>query len=176
MLPIAERISAWLAPHCRRIEIAGSIRRQCPIIGDIEIVAIPTPAYDMYNAPTGKTEVDRALEWSQYSMTKNGPRYKQFVIGQDEGISYQVDLFLATPENWGLILLLRTGPEDFSRRVVTSVEHGGMKPERYMVAGGSVWEKHIHRGTPIETIIGAEEELEIFRLWGMDWIAPEDRR
>ncbi len=40
-LEIAERTKALLAPHCERIEIAGSIRRKKPHVKDIEIVAIP---------------------------------------------------------------------------------------------------------------------------------------
>lgn len=40
---IATRIKAELQPHCERIEIAGSIRRNKPEVKDIEIVAIPKP-------------------------------------------------------------------------------------------------------------------------------------
>lgn len=42
-LVIAEKIKAQLAPHCDRIEIAGSIRRKKPEVKDIEIVVIPKP-------------------------------------------------------------------------------------------------------------------------------------
>lgn len=42
-LAIAEKVKALLAPHCERIEIAGSIRRKKPDVKDIEIVAIPKP-------------------------------------------------------------------------------------------------------------------------------------
>jgi DNA polymerase/3'-5' exonuclease PolX len=42
-LEIAEKVKALLAPHCERIEIAGSIRRKKPDVKDIEIVAIPKP-------------------------------------------------------------------------------------------------------------------------------------
>ena len=38
---IAEKVKAELAPHCERIEIAGSLRRKKEFVGDIEIVAIP---------------------------------------------------------------------------------------------------------------------------------------
>ena len=37
-LEIAEKTKAQLAPYCERIEIAGSIRRKKPDVGDIEIV------------------------------------------------------------------------------------------------------------------------------------------
>jgi len=38
---IAESLMAALGPGCERIEIAGSIRRGRPDVGDIELVAIP---------------------------------------------------------------------------------------------------------------------------------------
>lgn len=39
-LEIAEKVKALLAPHCERIEIAGSIRRKKPDVKDIEIVGL----------------------------------------------------------------------------------------------------------------------------------------
>ena len=40
---IADKLVLLLSPHCYRIEIAGSIRREKSIAGDIEIVATPKP-------------------------------------------------------------------------------------------------------------------------------------
>jgi DNA polymerase/3'-5' exonuclease PolX len=40
---IADKLIADLSPHCDRIEVAGSVRRQKPECGDIELVAIPKP-------------------------------------------------------------------------------------------------------------------------------------
>ncbi len=37
----AEKVVEWLTPHCERLEIVGSIRRERPICNDIDIVAIP---------------------------------------------------------------------------------------------------------------------------------------
>jgi DNA polymerase/3'-5' exonuclease PolX len=39
--PIAEAVRSKLAPYCEECEIGGSVRRECPEIGDIEIVCIP---------------------------------------------------------------------------------------------------------------------------------------
>ena len=38
---IAERVVEILRPHCDRIEVAGSVRRGKPEVGDIEVVCIP---------------------------------------------------------------------------------------------------------------------------------------
>ena len=42
-LEVANHIQSALAPHCARVEIAGSIRRRRPSIGDVEIVCLPHP-------------------------------------------------------------------------------------------------------------------------------------
>jgi DNA polymerase/3'-5' exonuclease PolX len=41
---IAQKYVELLRPYCKRIEIAGSIRRQRPEVKDIEIVCIPKRA------------------------------------------------------------------------------------------------------------------------------------
>lgn len=38
---IARRLTQLMAPHCYRVEVAGSVRRQKPEVSDIEIVAHP---------------------------------------------------------------------------------------------------------------------------------------
>ncbi len=45
----AQKLLAQLEPHCERIEIAGSIRREKEEIGDIELVAIPKMGERMAN-------------------------------------------------------------------------------------------------------------------------------
>ena len=40
---IAKRVKEKLMPHCERIEIVGSIRREKPIVHDIDMVLIPKP-------------------------------------------------------------------------------------------------------------------------------------
>jgi DNA polymerase/3'-5' exonuclease PolX len=51
VLPIAGRIVEALRPYCERIEIAGSLRREKPMVGDIEIVAIPRRPVDLFGEP-----------------------------------------------------------------------------------------------------------------------------
>ena len=40
---IAERVKAQLAPHCDRIEIAGSIRRRKSDVGDMRLLRSRSP-------------------------------------------------------------------------------------------------------------------------------------
>ena len=109
---IAESIKATLAPHCERCEIAGSIRRKKPIVKDIEIVCLPKM----------QTPKRRATSWSnavfQLGNVHKGKigNGKQIQIWLPENI--MLDLFVATPENWAMIYLIRTGSAEFSRQIL----------------------------------------------------------
>jgi DNA polymerase/3'-5' exonuclease PolX len=107
---IAEKVKAELAPHCLKIEIAGAIRRKAKTVNDIDIVAIPKP-YE-----TGLFENGIAKVVNQWPRLKGTLpcKYTQRLL--PEGI--KLDLFFAKPENWGLILAIRTGSADFAYNVL----------------------------------------------------------
>jgi len=109
-LQIAEKIKAQLAPHCERIEIAGSIRRKKPFVKDIEIVAIPKP-YDI-----GLFESGIATVVNQWPKVRGELpcEYTQRIL--PDGIT--LDLFFAEKENWGLIYAMRIGSADYSHQVL----------------------------------------------------------
>jgi DNA polymerase/3'-5' exonuclease PolX len=154
-LPIAEAAKALLAPHCHRIEIAGSIRRRKAEVKDIEIVAIPKP-YD-----TGLFASGIATVVNQWEKVKGELpcRYTQRIL--PEGI--KLDLFFAYPHNWGLIYAIRTGSADFSHYVLAAgwVKHGYHSMDGKLVKG-----KHF---------INVPEEHDLFRIAGVPYIAPELR-
>lgn len=53
-----------------------------------------------------------------------GPRYKRFYVWINDDLGVMaVDLFITTPSAWGAIFTLRTGPEDFSRALVTRIKY-----------------------------------------------------
>lgn len=152
---IAERVKAELEPHCERIEIAGSIRRKKAEVKDIEIVAIPKP-YD-----TGLFASGIATVVNQWPKVKGELpcKFTQRIL--PEGI--KLDLFFAEPENWGLILAIRTGSAEFSHQVlaVRWVQLGYKSVDGHLAANG--------RRVPIR------EEADLFQKLRMDWIEPEKR-
>lgn len=166
VIPIAQHIVNELSQFCERMEIAGSLRRQRPLIGDIEIVAIPRYQKDLFGQP--KTDIDTELDSFLQSklkpkqLTKNGRKYKQFQYGR-----YQVDLFLATPENWGNILAIRTGSSDFSKWLVTSQAGGGAMPLGIRQQDGFLW-----RGNER---IACYEELDFFNALGLPFVELDKR-
>lgn len=154
-LAIAERVKAELEPHCERIEIAGSIRRKKTEVKDIEIVAIPKP-YETGLFASGIATV--VTKWQAVKGTLPC-KYTQRIL--PEGI--KLDLFFAEPDNWGLILAIRTGSAEFSHQVlaVRWVQLGYKSVDGHLTANG--------RRVPIR------EEEDLFSRLRMDYIAPEKR-
>lgn len=161
---IAQTVTARLMSYCERIEIAGSIRRNKPEIGDIEIVAIPRKHYDFFGEPTSDHALN-SVTWSDFGkLVKNGSKYKQIEL--NEGIN--LDLFIVTPPaQWGVQLMIRTGSADFSHRFVTVKQHGGLLPSCYRVKDGAIWYG--------EQMVETPEEQDVFNLLGLNFIEPEKR-
>ena len=114
-MPIALEVVHILSKYVTRIEIAGSLRRKCATIGDIEIMAIPARMVDLFGDETEKSLITTPiLEGAVFIVHSGGEKYKKLIYK-----GFQVDLFLQTPETWGMNMMIRTGPLNFSRRMVT---------------------------------------------------------
>lgn len=152
---IAEGVKAELAPHCVRIEIAGSIRRARPEIGDIEIVAIPEP-YE-----TGLFESGVAAVVNRWPKVRGELpcKYTQRTLPGGIGL----DLFFATAENWGLIWAIRTGSARFSHEVLAR----GWVAQGFKSVNGML--------TKASVPFPVGEETQLFRLAGVPWTEPENR-
>ena len=111
-LKIAKKVKSILAPHCERIEIAGSIRRKKSNVKDIEIVAIPKPF------ETGLFESGIATVVNKWDKVKGELpcKYTQRIL--PDGI--KLDLFFAERGNWGLIYAIRTGSAEYSHKVLAT--------------------------------------------------------
>ena len=168
-LIVAMRLEALLKIYCERIEIAGSIRRRAPWVGDVELVAIPRERYveTLFEVePANTTYLDDHLDSYPdiYEPVRSGERMRSFLY---EG--FQVDLFLTDPERWGVIFLLRTGSADFSKWLVTSRNKGGARAVDRIVKGGRVWE--VGAREPLNT----PQEEHAFHALRVPWVPLEQR-
>lgn len=162
VLPVANRIVDALRPHCARIELAGSIRRERPTVGDIEIVAVPIRPVNLFGDPAaGPTSLDVFLD-SKVVFTRGGERFRQFAYG-----NYTVDLFLTDADTWGSIYTIRTGSWEFSRWLVTSQSARGAAPPNIQFRDGRLYESGRLLSTP--------EEPDIFAALGLAYIHPMER-
>ena len=87
----AEQAVCYLSPYCERIEVVGSIRRECDSVNDVDIILIPNEKFtlDFVNTLNPK---------------KKGPKLIMYEL---EGT--QIDLYICTESNWEVIKLIRTG-------------------------------------------------------------------
>ncbi len=152
-----------LRPGCERIEVAGSFRRGRPMVGDIELVAVPRveAARDMFGLEVALiSSLDAEVGRLGVVLLKDGEKFKQFIWN---GI--QVDLFVQPdPATWGVNFMLRTGSADFSKWMMTPRSKGGAMPGGMRVAGSRLWRDGVVVETP--------EERDVFREMGVAWMLP----
>jgi len=155
-----------LAPYCLpdRCEVAGSIRRRKKNPKDVEIVCVPQSIamVDLFGAemiparsPGFCTAVNK---WERVKGQPEG-RYTQRVL--PSGIV--LDLFMVTLDTWGTQYAIRTGPAEYSHKVLAC---------RWCQLGYKMEGGMLYRGgeaVPVRT------ERELFDLLGLRWVEPEDR-
>lgn len=171
---IASNLIRSMQPHCARIATAGSVRRRCPEVRDLEIVAIPIwgerPAAQLDLFSGADTEPANRLfdEWTPpypHTWTKGHKpegRYWQAQLQTPSG-PLQLDLFLTSPERWGIIYVIRTGPRDFSKALMIHAKSIGMRVDE-----GNLWD---HAGCAIPT----PEEANVFAELGLEYVEPQHR-
>lgn len=175
---LARQLVESMAPFCRKVEIAGSIRRGKPEVKDIEIVAIPRwekradpsdlfgermlRANLLHEWATGtqckvqwiKPGTSEVLPWR----IEAGGRYWRGFL--PEGI--KLDLFLAMPENFGAIFLIRTGSAEFSYAVATHAKSIDRAfANGYLTIAGQT--------------VPTREERVVFDLLDLEWREPAER-
>lgn len=176
---VATELVYLLDDYCARIEIAGSIRRQKPDIGDIDLVVEPWvgDVLDMFGQPSGEkanaTDERIAQLVSDRKLAKRldkngraawGPQLKRGIY---HGLNVDIQSVL-DPTTWGMWMLVRTGPADFNRRIVTPRWQGGL-----LLAGMEVRDgfQLFRGGGRVET----PTELSVFEAYGLDYVEPEAR-
>jgi len=160
---IAEGVVSKLTTFCDRIQIAGSIRRQKPEVRDIEVLAIPKRKIirDLFDNPAGEVAIPEFCDVvNQWKKVKGDPQEKYTQRELPEGI--KLDLFIATKENWGYLLVIRTGSVEFSRSVASRWTKLGYRGVNGM----------LHKG---ERAINIYNERDLFNLLQMPWVEPKDR-
>lgn len=185
---VAQELKQFVAPACQRIEIAGSLRRNKADVGDIELLCVPKPGEarpkqsGLFDGPEMEAPKEDALSAllremcdafgkgvrSPIRMRKNakglttfGPLNK-LLVHLPSGIP--VDIFTATEANWGMALVVRTGPAEFNVRLMSQFRARGMQGHAY---GGVTEGMHTH---------ACPTEEDVFRLAGWRYLRPEERR
>jgi len=156
---IANEIITLIKPYCSRIEIAGSTRRGKSNVHDLELVAISININTLKNK-LGMHLLSMQGKNKSNPFIKAGERYIQFKYKNE-----QIDQFLASEDNWGLIYLIRTGSAEFSSKMLArwkKVSGGGYSENGFL---------HSADGKVVMT----KEEIDVFKLCQLENVAPELR-
>ena len=168
---VAQDLITLLRPMCERIEVAGSVRRKRPQVGDIELVVVSkeAPSTSLW---LERPRLDaRTLELIgvgilNYRLNKNGHLAfglkNKLLIHVPSGI--HVDLFSTNMENFGMSWIVRTGPAEFNIKMMSRFISLGMRGHAY----GGVTDQHGNE-------LPCPDEETVFHLLGWRYRPPEER-
>jgi DNA polymerase (family X) len=156
-IDLAEEILGELKSlqEVRRADYAGSLRRMCETIGDIDLLVASETSAPVMDAFTTMPYVQRVLARGD---TKSS-------ILTTKGL--QVDVRVVRPEVWGAALQYFTGSKAHNVRVREMAVRKGLKLSEY----------GLFRAKSGKLIV-AETEKEVYEHLGLPWIPPtlrEDR-
>ena len=168
---IANSVLQHIKPSLDRGEIAGSIRRRKSIVGDIEIVAISNDRENLIKllGDIGqhiKPGVPGAVPWAPKLTSK------YLRVRLNEGMN--LDLFMASPENWGGLYMMRTG---------SGASPDGNSFHGFIPGIFGRWKKLSGGGRMTDAMptmptgeqLWVHEEQDFFDLLEMDFVPPEER-
>ncbi len=176
---IAEDFARLFEGCWERWVIAGSIRRQMPDVGDCEHVVMPRMApvlgdgmlvpemVDLLWQRVDKLLADGTITKALYGESKTtrwGDIYRGCIY---RGVKHEI--FTATPENFGCILTIRTGPWEYSRAMQMELNRKGV----YRQQDGYL---RIAAGDNAGKVVPCPTEEAYFEAVGWKYKNPEERR
>ena len=147
---IADEVIKRLSPHCQRIEVAGSIRRRKATVNDIDLVLIPSDPWNLHHKIMGLG-----------SVRMSGNKIKRVMF---EGT--QVDIYVACPETWATLLLIRTGSAENNIRLCSLAKKRGW---RLAASGDGLFNENGER-------LAGDSEESIYQVLEIPYQEPWERR
>lgn len=176
---VANQLCDALEATAHRVTWAGSLRRESPEVGDVEILFIPK----IVHYRTGvleETAVSLASETIN-GMVKAGVLAKRPLAkgrtawGEKNKLAVHVasgipvDLFAATLENWFNYLVCRTGPAESNIRIASAAKARGWTWNPY----GAGFSRVAGLATEVHRV---KSEQEVFEFVGLPYLPPPRRR
>jgi DNA polymerase/3'-5' exonuclease PolX len=196
---LADELVGLLGSSCEQVHVCGSIRRQRPTVGDIDLVCVPklAPVADMFGIPTGNLnvlnyrlddlcgeQVIRQGRGDDGKLVGWGPRLRCAVYG---GMRVQVQQCEA--DNLGMWLVIRTGPADYSHAFVTpsgtscAIRDSAGNVVDYrpglLPPGFAVTRSPEHGGFRLHRaylFVPTPTEASVYEALGREYLPPEARR
>jgi DNA polymerase (family 10) len=156
-MDVAEEIIHSLSaePDCLTCAYAGSLRRMCETVGDVDVLAASTESGTLTDA---FTHLPLVTEVIAHGPTKTSVRTTT---------GLQVDLRVVPPRSWGAALQYFTGSKEHNIRVREIAVRKGLKLSEYGLFR-----------VEDDSLVVSETEEEVYGKLGLAWIPPtlrEDR-
>jgi len=107
----AKELVELLSPFCSKIEICGSIRRNCEDVHDIDIVLIPSDRFSLLLALRKNAKIKKAG--------------KKLLMGIYKEVPF--DIYFATKDTFETLKLIRTGSKEFNKKLCIEARKRGWK-------------------------------------------------
>lgn len=178
---IGEALIHDLQDLCSKIEISGSIRRNKDLVGDVEVVCLPTATpveqpglfddKEKFDSELIKLRVSQ-MEWCRPRLpTRMGDRFMALENapnvpeGYNRRTNIPIDLFVVLPPaTWGVIQTIRTGPAEYSK----SLMERAIAMEMRVKDGALFYKKYME-------LIPTPDELDFYNALELQWVEPKDR-
>jgi len=157
-----------------RVEVAGSYRRRCETVGDLDVLA------EAADEAAARRLIERFVAYPQVAeVTAAGPTRASVVLGS----GLQVDLRVVPPESWGAALVYFTGSKEHNVRLRQRAIEGGLRISEYGVfeVGGEAADgadgaaaADVKAAEAGRRVAGAEE-ADVYAAVGCAWVPPELR-
>ena len=178
-LATANQLVEVLAPCALRITIAGSLRREKPTVGDIEILYIPRtedrPGADLFRCETMNLFDEKLNELLRAgTLTKRPNKNGSYTWGKSNKLAVHkdtqipVDLFATSIESWFNYLVCRTGPADSNTLIATRAKERYLKWSPYSPG-------FIDLSRKGDNIIPMTSEEQVFETVGLPFRPPRHR-
>jgi len=146
VLNLASRLVKQLKPYCKKIQIAGSIRRKEKNPRDIDIVLIPKDKNKLENFMRGNGK-----------FIQGGERQSKWRVEQ-----VKVELYYTNTKEFGAALLAYSSKKGSSIGLRVIAKKKGFKLNQH-----GLWKG--------KKLITGKTEREIYKALGRHWKKPEDR-
>ena len=160
---LADTVIAKLVPYTERAIVCGSVRRKKKECKDVDIVVIPRrdPVKDMFGMVIGYDVIPEFVQvvnqWPKVIGSTSGKMTRRIING------HQVELHMASKDNFGIIQAIRTGDGDFSHMLVIRAAKLG-----FIHQDGCLYNAK-------EQKLSVPEEDDYFKLLNLPYIQPELR-
>jgi DNA polymerase/3'-5' exonuclease PolX len=187
---LADEVVELLDEWSVRLAVAGSVRRGRADVGDVEVVAEPivevrVEAVDLFADRRVEEDLLHArcrqlLEAGVFAHRPDKNGHSSFGT-KAKRLLYRgvaLDVFSASELNWGVILLLRTGPAEFNRQLVLRESRGGWLPRGFFFRDGHLWRLPPPYDADLAdqaVVVPTPEERSVFDALGYAYVPPERR-